>query len=298
MSGSRLLFPPMSEGRQAFANLRRGGVYGDGFVSVGEIVSARRKRIAKGAWRTFLQANKRVCAQLERSLPQAEPDIHAVYESFVATYLSTLPAGAKVVDVGGGRKCDFAKYRSPRSGIKLIAVDISAEELEFNTDVDEMRVADVTRELPFDDEEVDLIVSRSVLEHLQNSESFIAHSARTLKRGGYAIHVFPSKYAPFAMINRLLPHPISKWLLHILIPGSEGRLGFRAYYDRTYKSGMKRVLEKHDFKIIDIKVNYYQAEYFNFFVPLFVLNVLYELIVYGLRLENLGASVLVVARKV
>jgi hypothetical protein len=105
-----------------------------------------------------------------------------------------------------------------------------------------------------------------------------------------------SKYAPFAMINRLLPHPISKWLLHILIPGSEGRLGFRAYYDRTYKSGMKRVLEKHDFKIIDIKVNYYQAEYFNFFVPLFVLNVLYELIVYGLRLENLGASVLVVAR--
>jgi SAM-dependent methyltransferase len=257
-----------------------------------------RERIATGAWRTFLQANKGLCAILERSLPQAEPDIHAVYETRVATYLSTLPAGAKVVDVGGGRKCDFAKYRSPRSGIKLIAVDISAEELEHNADVDETRVADVTKELPFDDEAVDLIVSRSVLEHLQNSELFIENSARILKRGGYAIHVFPSKYAPFAMINRLLPNSISKWLLHILIPGSEGRLGFRAYYDRTYMSGMKRIIKRYDFEIIDVEVSYYQAGYFNFFVPFFLLNVLYELIVYALRLENLAATVIVVARKV
>jgi SAM-dependent methyltransferase len=234
---------------------------------------------------------------LKRFLPQAQSDIHTVYESRVATYLSGLPAGAKVVDVGGGRKCDVAKYRSPRSGIQLIAVDISAEELEHNTDVDETRVADVIKDLPFADDEVDLMVSRSVLEHLQNSEAFIANSARALKRGGYAIHVFPSRYAPFAMVNRLLPTSISKRLLHILIPGSEGRLGFRAYYDRTYVSEMRRILERNNFQIIDIEVSYYQAGYFNFFVPFFALNALYELIVYALGLENLAASVLVVARK-
>lgn len=257
-----------------------------------------RERIAKEAWRTFLETNKRVCRVVEQSLPQAQQDIHAVYVSRVAGYLATLPAGAKVVDVGGGRKCDFAKYRSPQSGIKLIAVDISANELEHNQDVDETRVADVMTGLPFADEEVDLIVSRSVLEHLENSEAFIANSARALKPGGYCIHVFPSKYAPFALLNRLLPHSMSKWLLHLLIPGSQGTLGFPAYYDRTYRSGMKRILERHDFEVIEFEVDYYQADYFNFFVPLFLLNALYELVVHALGLENLAASVLVVARKV
>src|SRR5262249_23053467 len=171
-----------------------------------------RERIAKEAWRTFLETNKRVCRVVEQSLPQAQQDIHAVYVSRVAAYLATLPAGATVVDVGGGRKCDFARDRSPQSGIKLIAVDISPEELEHNKDVDETRVVDVMTGLPFVDGEADLIVSRSVLEHLGNSEAFIANSARTLKPGGHCVHVFPSKYAPFSLLNQLLPNSVSKWL--------------------------------------------------------------------------------------
>ena len=61
---------------------------------------------------------------------------------------------------------------------------------------------------------------------------------------------------------------------------------------------MKRILERYDFEVIEFEVDYYQADYFNFFVPLFLLNALYELVVHALGLENLAASVLVVARKV
>jgi SAM-dependent methyltransferase len=225
----------------------------------------------------FIKVNQRICARVERRLPQAQVNLHRAYEETVARYLNSTADGGVVVDVGGGRKCNFAKYRRPGSGVRLVAVDISAAELEHNHDVDEKRVADVTQGLPFEDEEVDLIVSRSVIEHLRNSEEFIAHSARALKRGGVSIHVFPSKFAPFSIANQLLPQKLTRRLLYALIPGSKGVLGFPAFYDRTYASAARAMFERQGFEIAELRLGYYQAEYFDFFVPLYLLNALYEL---------------------
>ena len=46
-----------------------------------------------------------------------------------------------------------------------------------------------------------------------------------------------------------------------------------------------------------MRVSYYQSEYFDFFVPFFLLSALYELIVRALGLRDLGAVALVVARR-
>ena len=244
-----------------------------------------------------MKTNQEICARIERRLPQASVNLHRAYEETVARYLNSTGDGGVVVDIGGGKKCDFAKYRRPGSRVKLVAVDISAAELDHNHDVDEKRIADVTRGLPFEDGEVDLIASRSVIEHLQSSEEFIAHSARVLKRGGVSIHVFPSKFAPFSIANQLLPRKLTRRLLYGLIPGSEGVLGFRAFYDRTYASAARAMFERHGFEIAELHGGYHQAEYFDFFVPLYLLNALYELALYRLRAENLAANVLIVARK-
>jgi ubiquinone/menaquinone biosynthesis C-methylase UbiE len=247
--------------------------------------------------RAFMKTNQEICARIERRLPQASVNLHRAYEETVARYLNSTGDGGVVVDVGGGKKCDFAKYRRPGSRVKLVAVDISAAELDHNHDVDEKRIADVTRGLPFEDGEVDLIASRSVMEHLQSSEEFIAHSARVLKRGGVSIHVFPSKFAPFSIANQLLPRKLTRRLLYGLIPGSEGVLGFPAFYDRTYASAARAMFERQGFEIAELHVGYHQAEYFDFFVPLYLLNAVYELALYTLRAENLAANVLIVARK-
>lgn len=92
-----------------------------------------------------------------------------------------------VVDVGGGKSCPFAKYKDPKMRTKIIAVDVSSEEMENNHDVDEKRVANIIQGLPFENEEVDLIVSRSALDH------FVINSKKVLKRNGYFIHLFPSR---------------------------------------------------------------------------------------------------------
>src|SRR5215213_321384 len=122
--------------------------------------------------RRFLKHNKRLSASVAARLPQARENIHRLYPQVVARYADAYERPAVVVDVGGGRKCDFARLLRPASPVRIVAVDISAEELELNGDVQDKRVADVTEGLPFGAGEVDMIVSHSVIEHLPNVEAF------------------------------------------------------------------------------------------------------------------------------
>jgi ubiquinone/menaquinone biosynthesis C-methylase UbiE len=246
------------------------------------------------AW--FLRVNHRLSDALEVHLPQARTNVQRQYELVVGEYMNARPKQL-VVDAGGGKQCWFAKYRDPGAAARIVAVDIDPAEMELNEDVDEKRLSDASKHLPFRDAEVDIVASRSMLEHLPNIEGFVQEAYRVLKPGGYTIHVFPSKYAPFSLLNRLLPTSVASRVVNVLIPGSRGTLGFPAFYDRTYAGGVRHVLERAGFEIVDVRVGYYQAEYFSFFFPLYVLNTAYELLVWRLGTLNLAAAVLVIARK-
>ncbi len=61
-------------------------------------------------------------------------------------------------------------------------------------------MADITQTLPVEGMEVDV-------------DTFALTSRGVLKEGGYFIYVFPSKFAPFALINQLMPEEAAKVLL-------------------------------------------------------------------------------------
>jgi SAM-dependent methyltransferase len=221
--------------------------------------------------RRYFAANRRICRKIEPYLPQAKTNMYDLYERVVAQYMNSR-ADQTIVDVGGGKSCPFAKYRDPAQKARIIAVDISEEELKHNTDVDEKRVANVLQSLPLGTEEADLITSRLVLEHLESLDSFVASSRQALKRGGYFIHLFPCKYAPFALINQTLPHALSKKVLYFFRPEEKDISGFSAFYDNCYYSGISKLLRQYDFEVVDIHPSYFQSPYFNFFVPLFLVR--------------------------
>jgi SAM-dependent methyltransferase len=151
--------------------------------------------------------------------------------------------------------------------------------------------------MPFDAATVDLVASSSVLEHVQDVEGFVRNASQMLKPGGGFIHVFSCRYAPSALLNRLLPNWLTRRILHFVIPGSEGILGFPAYYDRCYASAFRSLLDRHGFEVIELRPKYFAADYFGFFVPMFLGVAGYELIARALNAENLAAVLLVVARK-
>jgi Methyltransferase domain len=113
--------------------------------------------------RAFVESNRRAATAIERRLPSAEP-LTEDYELAVERGMNA--SAGLVVDVGGGRRCVFAKHR--RSAAKIVAVDMSAQELSHNEDVDERIVADATKELPFANDSVDIVCSRSVVSPLSH----------------------------------------------------------------------------------------------------------------------------------
>jgi 2-polyprenyl-6-hydroxyphenyl methylase/3-demethylubiquinone-9 3-methyltransferase len=141
-----------------------------------------------------------------------------------------------------------------------------------------------------------MIVSRSVLEHLTNLEAFVARSAASLKPGGAFIHLVPLRNAPFALLNRALPAWLSRRVMYFFHPRTVGICGFPAYYDRCDVKSLSQLLELHGFEIEECRVSYYQSRYYNFFVPLYLASVLYELVASALRRPGLAAYALIVAR--
>lgn len=73
--------------------------------------------------------------------------------------------------------------------------------------------------LPYKDESVDVVFSTAVLEHARNTEEVHREIFRILKRGGVAVHYFPSKwYLPhephirIPLLNWFWPHCPRWWI--------------------------------------------------------------------------------------
>lgn len=244
----------------------------------------------------FFEANKKACKRLARLLPQARLDIYHLYEEKVVEHMNN-GSSMVIVDVGAGKACSFAQRRDPSLDNLIVAVDISEEELRENRDVDEKIVADIMHGLPFKEGQVDLVVSKSLLEHLDDVGRFFANSSRVLKEGGKVICVFACRYAPFAIINRMLPRRVARRLLRLFHPEHEGTCGFPAFYRQCYHSAILFLLQEHGLELVEARLCYYQSEYFAFFLPLFLISAIYEMVVKALSARNLSAYMMLVARK-
>jgi ubiquinone/menaquinone biosynthesis C-methylase UbiE len=248
-------------------------------------------------WLTaFIDANRRRSKRLERRLPHTRPRLQVRYARTVAKYADKRP-GRRVVDLGAGRTSHFVALQDPASSAEIVGLDVDRDELAMNRDLDRKVVVAPGDPLPFADASVDLVVSRSVLEHVEGVSHTLAEAHRILVPGGRTIHVFASKRAPFSLLNRVLPQRTSGWLLRNLVPGSDGRLGFPARYEHCTASEMEDVLRRHGFEVERTEVSYYQSDYFGFLVPLYLLSVGYELVVRALGRRDLAAVVMVVGRK-
>lgn len=248
----------------------------------------------------FIRRNRRLARHIERKLghpPGHEQNpLLSLYVDVVAEYANAEP-NQVIVDLGAGRRCLFAPLLEPDSGSRIIGVDISPEAMASNDDLDEKVVADAAEGLPLRDAEADLVVSMSALEHLREVQPLAREIYRVLKPGGHTIHVFPSRNAPFSLLNRFLPHSITRKLLGALIPGSEGIQGFPAYYDHCSPLEMERLLTRSGFKVIRTEWSSYQSDYYGFFIPLYLLSLGYDLIVQRLNIRRFAATVVIVAQK-
>jgi len=249
-----------------------------------------------GAVQAFLAANRRLSLAAARLWPRRPDRLHLRYCQTVVQTINRRP-DQLVADVGGGKTLSYAQYVTPGSA-HIVAVDISETELSANESVAETRVADISRHLPFDDAEVDMLTSSSVLEHLPDLGGFLDEAARVVKPGGVMVHIFPSRLTPFATMNRALPERLKRWLLVRLFPETEGLCGFPAFYDRCYYAAFVSECERRGFRIESVGTAYYgSSPYFVHLFPLFLALRLWEAGASALGARNLASTIMIEAQK-
>lgn len=244
---------------------------------------------------SFLAWNRRLSARVAARFSHTVDHVTGRYPTIVASHARPRAGGAaSIVDVGGGAQCAFA---AQCRDAHIIAVDISAAELERNRDVADRRVADVTAQIPLADNSADVVCSRFVVEHLRGVQRFTEEAYRVLRPGGTFLTLFPNKYAPFSLINRALPVSSARRVAYALKHQARELGIFPAYYEHCSPTAFRRLCQASGFDRVGVEVMYSQSSYFHFCFPLAVASLCYETVIRGLRLEALSAHVLVTAVK-
>lgn len=217
-----------------------------------------------------------------------EANVHSMFAK-ISSILISPPDTIRVLDAGAGSSWFLPRDYKPRYGLYLIGADIDLEELEQNEALDEKIVCDVCTNIPIEDGSIDLITAFSGIEHFPNNLGFLQECYRTLRPGGRLVAQFPGRYAPFAVLNRSLPERMKRFLLKVLIPGSEGVLGFKAFYDRTNYSAFSRIARTAGFDIEYHFPGYFSSDYFAFCLPLYIVSLVFDLLRFSVGAKNLAS---------
>ena len=143
----------------------------------------------------------------------------------------------------------------------------------------------------------DLVISITLLEHVKDNYLSINTIYDGLQDGGASMHYVPSKYHPYSLIIRLVGPSIQKALIHYLRPEAKDVAGYPAHFHLCSPQQMKKAFEEKGFRNVRIQPFFRAADYFNFFIPLYLLVVLWESICKRMGLMQFCSGFIITAVK-
>jgi SAM-dependent methyltransferase len=204
-----------------------------------------------------------------------------------------LRAGSRILDAGCGRYMTFCKELSAS------AVAYGAD-LEPTLDTDNSRApfgvrADVGH-LPYASESFDMVISRSVVEHLADPPAVFREFTRVLRPGGSVVLITPNKYDYVSLIAAATPCWVHKTLVSriFLVPEDDV---FPTLYRANTTRALTKAMHSAGLRPKEVQlINHYPA-YLMFSPLLFRFGVLYERITSLEALRQLRGSILCVFEK-
>jgi SAM-dependent methyltransferase len=214
---------------------------------------------------------------------------------FRAAIADALAPGSAVIDVGGGRTPAIPPAGRPPA-LTYIGIDISRAELEAAPGgaYDRTTVADVTTHIPELDGSADMVVSWQVLEHVRPIEQAFANMHAYLRPGGVLVAHLSGGRSAFAVVNRVIPHLVARWVMHRLLQRDPASV-FPAPYDSCTYTALSRILE--GWAEVKIVPRYRGAGYFGFCRPLQALYLRFEDMLVRGEHRDAATHYLIVARR-
>jgi len=172
----------------------------------------------------FDSETRRACWKMIATQYQEPKGKHELFDDL---FNSSLRDGGLVLDLGCG---DNSRLEAAKrvTHFRLIGLDCAHEALTNNSDADLKIVSDAAA-VPIQQDTIDCITSRFVLEHLTNPDAVFKEVARILKPGGLFIVMTPNMFNPYVWAAKLIPNKYHSAILKA-ISGCADVENFPTYY--------------------------------------------------------------------
>lgn len=198
---------------------------------------------------------------------------HKFHDGFYREAIAKhLRPGERLLDAGCGRYMRFCKELS--STAHVVGLDYD-EQFETDNRRAPFAVRGDLHRLPFPSGSFDVIISRSVVEHLDKPAQVFREWARVLRPGGRIIVITPNKWDYVSLIAAVTPYRFHRALVSRLFSVSADDV-FPTLYRANTAGRLRGALKAAEFQELDLRlINHYPA-YLMFSPVLFRLGVLYE----------------------
>jgi SAM-dependent methyltransferase len=214
----------------------------------------------------------------------------ALYRELICRHLEP---GARLLDAGCGRYLKFCREFSPVAHV--VGIDLERT-FETNNGHVPYAVRGDLGALPFPSGYFDMVISRSVVEHLQDPPRVFREFVRVLRPGGKVVILTPNKYDYVSLIATVTPYRLHRLLVSRIcqVPADDV---FPTLYRANTRSAVRKAMSAAGLIEREMAmINHYPA-YLMFSPALFRIGVLYERLTSLSMLETLRGSILCVFEK-
>lgn len=242
----------------------------------------------------FVKTNRDISGEFIQRHPnfshgrrRSEADFQQVLEKLLET---RGPGPFTILEVGGIDRPRLKK--DPR--YCYVGLDVDANE-NCSKIYDAFYVQSVEESIPV---RADLIISKSVLEHVPDVRAAFQCMYECLNEGGEMLHLLPGGYHPYSLATKLVGHQWQKKLIGLIMsPGAAQRLGYIAYYNLCSFRQMKSLAGSLHPEKITITPYWDGVGYFKFLFPLFLSIAAFNRTCEALRLTQLASHLVVYFKK-
>ena len=217
----------------------------------------------------FRSKDREKCQQLYEKYYSGRKFHDAIYRELIQKYL---PRGGRLLDAGCGRYLKFSKEFARTA--EVIGIDLEST-LETANRCSPFGVRGDLNHLPFPDGYFDLVISRYVVEHLEDPGRVFREFERVLKAGGKVILATPNKYDYVSLIAAITPYAWHRALVSRIFRVSEDDV-YPTLYRANTLAKIRKELTSAGLAKRELRALTHYPAYLMISPLLFRLGVLYE----------------------
>jgi SAM-dependent methyltransferase len=193
-------------------------------------------------------------------------------ELYLRKIRALLPPRAHVLDAGCGWELPFARQIAGQAE-EVIGVDLG---ITYQSELANVKAieADLER-LPFPDARFDLVMSRSVLEHLERPRPVFEEIARVLKPGGKFVFLIPNAWDYVSVISWMVPNRLHGAIVE-KIQGRDQRDTFPAFYRANSLPTLRQLCRRSGMRLVEGELLSQYPAYLMFSPTVFRAGIFYE----------------------